>query len=306
MSGLKSSKSILLLIVSIVITSSCQSLSIQSNEEDQTAESYQEECELIMTEWLNYLCSKECAGRYPGTEGSRNASDFIVSQLSSMGYKPSVQEFNVSDVTMRNILVAIPGLKDSSIVIGAHYDGQFPSNSSNHFPAANDNASGVVTLLRVAKDMSKKLVNCPYSICLCFWDGEENTLGNTFKGSGYYVSCSKELGKIKYYHNIDSVGHDHESSYRLFYYGEWVEKKAVPFVLDNCNLRFTEVTFRDKGVGSSDYVSFSKVGIPVINIVNDHSSGCNNLYHSVTDTPDAISITLLSTMANIVEIVMQI
>lgn len=295
----KYSKCLLIFLVFYFASVSCQVVIEESDIQT-------DENEIRMTQWLNYLCSSDCSGRFPGTEGSLKASEYIISQLTLMGYEPLIQEFKVADVIMRNVVVTIPGTKDSCIVIGAHYDGQYASTEKDHYPAANDNASGVVTLLRVANDLSAKRVSCPYSIQLCFWDGEESTLGKPFKGSGYYVSCSQELKRIKYYHNLDSVGHDHKRSYKIFYYGEWIKKEVVPFVQDNYDLNFTEVAFKDRGAGSSDYVSFSKKGVPVINVFNDHSSGCHYHYHSVTDTPDAISIPLLSTMAAIVEDVMQL
>lgn len=307
MNTLRFSRVLLIFIFSYFTFVCCQSEKLSVEPENNTVdkkEDYNVDCEERMQEWLNFLCSSECAGRYVGTEGSRKASDYIVSELTAMGFEPTVQEFKVSDVNLRNIVVIIPGSRDSCIVIGAHYDGQFPSTESKHYPAANDNASGVVTLLRIALDLSKKKISCPYSLYLCFWDGEENTLGKPFKGSSYYVNNFEKVKNIKYYQNIDSVGHDHRKSFRMYYYGDWVVQCAIPYIQNNYDFYYTEVAFRDKGEGSSDYVSFSKQGVSFLNIVNTHPTDCRYHYHSVADTPDAISISLLSTMADIAEKVM--
>ena len=52
----------------------------------------------------------------------------------------------------------IPGIKypDSFIVIGAHYD-HLGKIADKHFPGANDNASGTVMLLDLAKNLLLKM-----------------------------------------------------------------------------------------------------------------------------------------------------
>lgn len=295
------SKYLLFVVLIAVISTTCKHLSIS----DELDINCLNESEQKMKGWLDFLCSEECAGRYVGTEGNKKACDYIIAQLSSMGYSPSIQEFTFSDVTLHNVIVSIPGEKDSCIVVGAHYDGQFPSKVDAHYPAANDNASGVVTLLKIANDIVDINFKCTYGILLCFWDGEENTLGKCFKGSDYYVTNCSDL-KIKYYHNLDSVGHDHEKKYKVQYYGNWPEQIVLPYIKNKFALNYTNISSQNKGEGSSDYVSFSKEGIPYINITNDHSSGCGNRFHSTEDTPNAISIPLLCTMASIVEDAMQL
>ena len=253
-----------------------------------------------MRPWLEYLCSEECEGRVSGTQGNRKAYDYLVGQLESMGYQPVTQEFEVDGKTLRNIYVRIPSEVDTSIVIGAHFDGNSQSNSHHHYPAANDNASGTVAVLKLADDLKKNVFKSKYTITLCLFDGEENTLTGPLKGSTYFVNNYDDLKAIKYYHNLDVVGHKHEIGLDIYYYGDIMEDDVVPFVLQNSDLKFTEVKAREKGKGSSDYVPFSKVGLPIINVKSDET-GCIYRNHSVYDDPAVISFSTMMSIIRIVE-----
>lgn len=251
-----------------------------------------------MREWLLYLCSEDCEGRLSGTIGNLKAYDYLVTELRKMGYDPQTQEFDIAGKILRNIIVGIPSEKDSCIVIGAHFDGQWESKSHRHYPAANDNASGTVSLLKIAKDLKDKVFSSQYTIFLCFFDGEENTLSVPLKGSTYFVNNFPEIRRIKYYHNLDGVGHKTDYGFDLYYTGELMEKKVIPYILENSSLLFSVVITRGKGEGASDYVPFSKRGIPIINIKTDETD-CPYHHHSIYDDPAAISF---STMRSVIDV----
>ena len=297
---------ILLLIALLGAIVSCNT-SIEI-EDEATSERTKEE--VVMKQWLDYLCSETCEGRKAGTNGAYVASQFIYDELSKMGYEPSLQEFKHSykneSYQLKNVIVTIPGVKDSCIVIGAHFDGQFEDVQSEtglvHYPAANDNASGVVTLLKIAYDLVTGFKETPiYTINLCFWDGEENTYGKCFKGSSYFVEQQKQKGEdCLYYQNLDSIGHNHEKGYNLYYYGDLAMNRILPILLKT-DMLFVNVTERGKGEGSSDYVPFTAQGIPAVSFGDYHSEGCPYTWHSVKDTPDHISINTLIKDGRIVE-----
>ena len=90
-----------------------------------------------------------------------------------MGYSPEVDTFKYGDAILRNIVVSVGNVKDTVIVIGAHYDGQFESDTLRKYPAADDNASGVVTVLLLLNKFKSLNIRSHYPILFCFWD---NTL----------------------------------------------------------------------------------------------------------------------------------
>ena len=249
-------------------------------------------------EWLDYLCSLECRGRQSGTSGSYNACKYIVSELEMMGYLPDVIEFTHSDGTiLRNILLHIDGECDSLIIIGAHYDGQFLSNTTTHFPAANDNASGVVSLMSLLKHITfhERLY---YSLDVCFWDGEEAIIFPPFKGSEFYVNSSQD--HVKVYINCDTVGYSDNIYIKFSKYS-----KNLMQIVNNMASISQQPDYHALFVDefSSDDYSFYSSKIPTLGITDGSYSFLNPRYpiHTVYDTPNNISVSKLIRVANLIQ-----
>lgn len=203
--------------------------------------------------WLRALTDVDLKGRKTGTEGCLHAASYICTELVEMGYSPKVEEFSYRDsITMRNIIVEIPGQSDSILIVGAHYDGAVKSSK---YQAANDNASGVVALLSVAKSIRPN----NDTVLLCFWDGEENTDGTAFNGSSYFVEHFNKRDYIKWYCNIDCCGRDENSIY-LYYSPNMIQKFDDFVIPQDIALNITRKISEDEN--SSDYVPFKNKGIP--------------------------------------------
>lgn len=74
--------------------------------------------------------------------------DYITSQLEQFGYNVEAQEFKVSGRTARNLVAQLVGTEDSlpPLVVGAHFDTVSPT-----VPGANDNGTGIASLLEIAR-----------------------------------------------------------------------------------------------------------------------------------------------------------
>lgn len=278
-----------LLLIVLLSFLSCSQYSLEQETIEQ---------ETIEQEWLNYLCSQVCKGRQSGTSGSYNACKYIVSELEMMGYCPDVNEFTHSDGTiLRNISVHIEGACDSLIIIGAHYDGQYMSNTKAHFPAANDNASGVVSLMSLLKDIAS-YERLYYSLEVCFWDGEETIIHPPFKGSEYYVNSSQD--DVKVYINCDTVGYGDNLYIKLSKYSENLMEIVSNMTSISQHLYY-HVLFVDKF--SSDDFSFYSSKIPTIGITDGSFSFLNPKYpiHTIYDTPNNISVAKLLRVTNLIQ-----
>lgn len=93
-------------------------------------------------------------------------------------------------VTLRNVIGVLPGsdpvLKDTYVLLSAHYDhvgtaAQMPGD--NIFNGANDDASGVATVLELARVLSEQQERPKRTLVFAMWFGEEKGL----LGSRYYV-----------------------------------------------------------------------------------------------------------------------
>lgn len=133
-----------------------------------------------------------------GSSRLTDAQNWITSRYQSLGYSNiELQSFTYSSGTSNNIIVTKTGTTypNTYVIIDAHYD-------TINGPGTNDNGSGTVLLLELAR----LLANVPteYSIKFIHFSGEEDGL----VGSNYYVNNTviPQNLDIKLVFNIDEVG----------------------------------------------------------------------------------------------------
>lgn len=163
------------------------------------------------------LASDTFEGRHSGTRGGKAASVYIAHQLRKCELQGSVsaatyfQEFGNE---CRNILALLPGsdpdLKNEFILIGAHYDHVgYGNNQTSNGPVgfihngADDNASGVSTVLEIAEAWHVSGERPKRSIIFALWDSEEHGL----LGSKHWVANPTcPLPALRCVVNMDMVG----------------------------------------------------------------------------------------------------
>jgi Zn-dependent M28 family amino/carboxypeptidase len=107
---------------------------------------------------------------------------------------------DIRNISTYNVLATtVGGDQDNKLALGAHTD------SVAAGPGINDDGSGVVGILEVAKALSKYKVN--NAVTFGFWAAEELGL----LGSTYYVNSlpASEADKIRAYLNFDMVSNVH-------------------------------------------------------------------------------------------------
>ena len=280
---------IVLVLLFGVIWPSC---SIDKHELQQCDREYYEILKEKGTVWLDSICSEAFMGRRSGSKGNRLAFEYLCREISSLGYEPVTQVFETEKrTTLRNIIVQIPGTVDSTVVIGAHFDGAVPSHNDVHYQAAEDNGSGTVSLLlflyylKLIPDVPKRTIVC------CFWDGEEFLEGKTFRGSSFYVKniSEEQFDLLLHYENLDTVGHDHDDSNEIYLEYLGGERISQAAQLISQNGRFT-YHLSESSFFNSDYTPFYQAGIPFLNYHDHYGFKCSHPNHTSWDTRDAISI----------------
>lgn len=96
----------------------------------------------------------------------------------------------------QNVIATLPGDRPGTVIIGGHYD------SVSRGPGANDNASGVGTVLEIARVLARN--GYPYTIKVIAFGAEEIGL----VGSRFYVSAlaPEERADVVAMLNLDMVG----------------------------------------------------------------------------------------------------
>ncbi len=143
--------------------------------------------------------------RLTGSEGLRRAKDYVFKELSSLGYFVVRQDWSLEGYADQNIIARKTGslYPNEAIYLVAHLDG-VKTTADERFPSADDDASGVVDLLELARVLS------PYSfdrtLVLFFSTGEEQ--GVLGVRSHVNALSASELSAIRYVVTIDMVGYD--------------------------------------------------------------------------------------------------
>lgn len=149
--------------------------------------------------------------RETGGEGLQWAKDYIYEQLVSMDYVVEIQDWSRSGYTDQNLIARKYGsvYPGEEIVFIAHVDGYLENN-----PAADDDASGVVCLLEVARILSSRSLS--RTVVLIFSTGEEH--GSL--GSHSYVDqlTPEQVSAIKYLVSVEMIGYDsnHDGAMELW------------------------------------------------------------------------------------------
>ncbi|KAF2204355.1 Zn-dependent exopeptidase [Delitschia confertaspora ATCC 74209] len=165
----------------------------------------------------------------------------------------------ITNATTNNVIATTNnGLQNQTLMLGAHTD------SVAAGPGINDDGSGTIAILEVAKQLAKYRVN--NAVRFGFWSGEEEGL----LGSTYYVEHlpAAELAKVRAYLNFDMIAspnfiygiYDGDgSSYNMtgpagsaeieHFFERYFKSNRLPFTATEFN-------------GRSDYQAFIDNGIP--------------------------------------------
>lgn len=149
----------------------------------------------------------------------------------------------------RNVVAQKQGVLDDRrvVVLGGHYD------TVSNVPGANDNGSGIATILTIAREVSKK--SYPFTLRFVAFGSEELGL----LGSKYYVEglTDEERDSIVAMLNFDALGT-----------GEVVGVLGSLELINNIaeigSYRSVGVERRFKMVGGSDHMPFAEAGIPAV------------------------------------------
>jgi hypothetical protein len=166
------------------------------------------------------LASDSCEGRGLGTAGKDRAMKYIENQFAEIGLDPVRDssyslpfsfKIGLARVSAANIAGMIRGadpvLKDEIIVIGAHYDHlgyNLVKKEKIIFPGADDNASGVASMIELARSFMARKVDLKRTLIFIAFDAEESGLLGSKYFTGDTSLCKPE--KVKAMFSLDMVG----------------------------------------------------------------------------------------------------
>lgn len=158
-------KIILTLCLVSFIATSCKN-SVQEEKAANSEKTNTSEFEYSAKSALEYLSSDELSGRDTGSEGIEKAAIYLENAFESFGVKPFFEtyrdSFKLKEVDGYNVVGVLKAKTQTDlkpIVIGAHFDhiGHIEAVENDSIAnGANDNASGTVAVLELAKSLAGK------------------------------------------------------------------------------------------------------------------------------------------------------
>ena len=269
-----------------------------------------------LEEIVTKLCLPEFNGRRFGSDGNKKAAEYIISELSKRNVPKSdgnryEQFFKEGDIYGTNIIGIVEGslYPDESVIISCHYDG-LGMIDDIPFPSADDNATGVAALIKIAEAFSAAAIDGirpKRSVIFVAFDAGKNNM----RGSKIYSKFPiKPMKNATILLNMDMLGRDDcglkmsETNY-VFLLMNNQNQPAMRQISDSINTTYTHLNieydfYKNKQIWdlfypTSDHNVFSYM-LPTI----FYTGGLNADVHSKTDTADKISYSTLRRRAQLV------
>jgi len=251
--------------------------------------------------------------RYYGSPGHAAAEKFIKDHFApgpKDDFTLETDSFTASTPagmqSLRNYIVKFPGKKDGIIVLGSHYETNYPLKDTA-FVGANDGACTTALLIEIGQYL-RTHPPTGYSVYLVFFDGEEAvkewSASDSLYGSRHLAAKWSQdgvIGKIKGFVLADMIGdknldidQDSNSDPKMV---DLLKKAAA-------DTGHAGAISKDNTPMEDDTLPFHKRGVPVVDVIdydygphdNAHPDG---YHHTPEDTIDKISAQSLQTSADI-------
>ncbi len=238
------------------------------------------------------------------------AGDALIRELRSYGYEAAADPFlhtrfatlneKFADFHMRNVVAEKPGSGPNShrtLILTAHYD-SIASRTDGWeekwrdlpAPGANDNATGVATVLEAARIFHD--IDFDFTVRFVLFSGEELGLF----GSRHYARAARDAGEdIIGVLNMDMIGHEADGAPDLHvianHQSEWLlrEAEAVVARLDTPLALFPAV---NPDIVFSDHAPFWGQGYSALLFSEEdalETPEFSPVYHRSEDTPEHIN-----------------
>lgn len=225
-------------------------------------------------------------GRRTGTNGAFAAAAWIEKEmrdagLSNVRFQPFENTpHGGATVACKNVLGEIPGERaDRLIIIGAHYDhlgSKIEDGVPMLYPGADDNASGVVGLLELARLLAP-LRRPNNTIVFVAFSGEEIGL----LGSSHYARTAP--GRMIAMLNMDMIGRLGDGKLIV---GGIATGAGFDEIVAKSNVYDVPLALKEGGLSPSDNTAFFHKDVPVLWFF----TGAHLDHHKPTDTPDKLDV----------------
>lgn len=227
-------KIIIVLSIGSLLTFSCKN-SVQDEKKDSLETSQKSNFHYSAESALKYLTSDELTGRDTGTEGIEKAAIYIENAFEEFDVKPYFEtyrdSFKLKEIDGYNVVGVLKAKTPTNLkplLIGAHYDhvGIIEAIENDSIAnGANDNASGTVAVLELAKSLASQ--DLKRDVIFALFSAEEKGL----VGSRHLANKMKDMEVEPYLvFNIEMLGVQmKDKDYRAYITGYEMSNLAEVF-----------------------------------------------------------------------------
>lgn len=217
--------------------------------------------------------------RHRNRPGNELAYRYIMQKFISFGLEVDSQKFGSLG---KNALAIQPGIvyPHRYFILCAHYDGM---PNLNMAPAADDDGSGVATVLEAARILSQ--YDFEYTIVYAIWDEEEQGLvGSNAYATMAFNNYDTIMGVI----NMDAIAWDgNNDSVARIHVKPIADSESLGDSLYIMNERYDiglKLIINNPGATYSDHASFWNKGFSALLFIEDWDNDPNPQYHTVRDS----------------------
>lgn len=226
-----------------------------------------------------------------GSSGHKQVESYILRKLKGDNVEEDVftAQTPAGKFEVRNIIAKYPGTKDGIIVIGGHYDTNYPLK---HYVGANDGGSSTGLLLELANQFRGRKLD-GYSVWLVWFDAEEavqewsDTDG--IYGSRHLAQKWHQAGlltKIKAFILLDMIGDADLNIERDTNSTSWLQD----MVYQAARKMGYQSYFYGRSPGIvDDHIPFVQMGVPSVDIIDMNYGPDDSYHHTSKDTIDKVS-----------------
>ncbi len=269
-----------------------------------------------LKEHVEFLSNISPARSYENIQSLDTTSEYIENEFIKYGFSPKHQTYEVEGKQYHNIIVSYGTPNAPVLIIGAHYD------VCGEQPGADDNASGVASLLSLAQKISQLKPELSFRVDFVAFTLEEppffrtNNMGSYIHAKSLKENNEKVLGMV----SLEMLGYfsseEKSQNYPLFLMKLFYPSEGdFIAVVSNYKSRSLVTHFKNyigeasinveklcapsflPGVDFSDHKNYWKFGYKAI-MVTDTSFYRNPNYHMITDTPDTLDFSKMSEVTN--------
>ncbi|KAH6842602.1 hypothetical protein B0I37DRAFT_313906 [Chaetomium sp. MPI-CAGE-AT-0009] len=181
-----------------------------------------------------------------------------------------------------SIIAKIPGTTQDLVIVSAHYDSTGGSSSARG-PGADDNGSGVVTILEALRVLANAGVKPKNTLEFHFYGGEEGGLLGSRDVFANYKSSGKTVLAVI---NQDMTGYS--PSGKISIYTDYVDSGLTAYARVVATSYIGATTSDACGYGCSDHASARSNGFPAAYVNEDTMAASSPYIHTSGDAYSTI------------------